>query len=139
MQLGTPSRFVISALATLSASGCFFFEAPYAVQPERMLVSPSHVTLYVKGEEGNEQLFPSSAVVSVQVLDSSGKPVEGKEGEARWGVSDSAIAQVDAAGRLTAVATGSTTVVATSASKASLQATASVTVQDAGQADVVVK
>ncbi|MNT51981.1 Bacterial Ig-like domain (group 2) [compost metagenome] len=93
----------------------------------------------MKGEDGNEVQFPSSAVLSVQVLASNGTPFLGKAAEVRWGVSDEAIAQVDAQGRLSAVATGSTMVVATSVSKAAVQATASVTVLDAGQADVVVK
>lgn len=139
LQLGRGSRGLLITLTTLALAGCNFFGGAHVETPVRLLLSPGHVTLYMAGDQGAEEQLPSSALVSAKVLGSGDTPLEGQAAEVRWEASDETIVQVNDQGRVTAVSTGSATIVSISAANPSLRATVSVTVQDAGRADVVVR
>lgn len=133
------SRILCLAAAWALVAGCSEFGVQHVAEPTTLSVSPDRLTLYLPGEEGDEESFPSSSQVQVRVIDEAGNPMTGSFRDVRWEVSDPGVVSVDAAGRLTALSTGSATVRATSIAKASLEATMSVSVRDAGRADMVVK
>lgn len=108
-------------------------------EPVVLQVSPDRLILYLAGDQGDEELFPSSSQVEARVLDGAGLSMSGAAGEVRWDASDAQVVKVDAMGRLTALSTGSAIIRATSIASPSLEATMSVSVKDAGRADVVVK
>jgi len=139
MKFSSGMRLFCLTWATLVAAGCSEVGVQHVPVPSRIQVSPENVTIYLANEGGNEELFPSSAQLSARVFDSAGGLLSGDAAKVSWDPLDTAVAQVDAAGRVTAVGTGSATIRSMAVGEPSLQATVSVTVLDAGRADVVVR
>ena len=123
----------------LVAVGCSEVGVQHVAAPSRIQVSPASITIYLANQEGNEELFPSSAQLVARVFDSAGGPLDGEVAKVSWEPLDTVVAKVDAAGRVTSVGAGITTVRSTLIAAPLLQATVSVTVLDAGRANVVVR
>ncbi|MNX68655.1 hypothetical protein D3C86_998470 [compost metagenome] len=139
MTFGSSFRLLCFACAWAAVTACSDVAVQNVVEPAVLQVSPEHLRLYLAGDQGDEKRYPSSSQASARVLDGAGAPMSGAAGEVRWEVSDPLLVKVDAMGRLTALATGSATLRATSIARPSLEATMSVSVRDVGAADVVVK
>ncbi|GEM_PF-2372292 len=144
MNLGRNTRHLFIAVAMFSSPGCDLVgvtehDSPHIEGPSQLRLSSDRVTLYLAADGGNEDHFPSSRSLSARVLDAADNALEEKAGEVQWLSSDEAIAVVNASGLVRTVATGSVTLTASSVLKPSVRATASVTVLDAGHANVVVR
>lgn len=95
--------------------------------------------LYLRTESGERDLFPSAVTLTAQVLGADNVPLQGDSSRVEWFSLEPAIATVDAAGRVQAMAVGRTDVISRSVAEPTLSATVSVTVLDAGVAEVVVR
>lgn len=120
-------------------AACTAVGVQHDAAPSVLRVSPDYLTLYVPGEEGSEERFPSSSTVTASVLDVAGNILSRDPLQVRWEVSDRRVVSVEPSGRLTALATGTVTVRAATSAKNALEATMSVSVLDRGGAEVVVK
>lgn len=120
-------------------TACIAVGVQHDAAPSVLRVSPDYLTLYVPGEEGSEERFPSSSTVTASVLDVAGNILSRDPLQVRWEVSDRRVVSVEPSGRLTALATGTVTVRAATSAKNALEATMSVSVLDRGGAEVVVK
>lgn len=123
----------------VALAACSDVTVQHVAEPAHLQVLPERVTLYLAADQGDEDRFPSTVRLTAQVRDLAGSLLEGNAAELRWESLASEVASVDMAGRVAAKATGSAMVRVTTVSKPAIQATVSVTVEDAGSADVVVK
>ena len=139
MHFAMKLRFVFLSLLTVTTSGCDLYGVQHVEEPSRVVLAKEHLVLFMGADQGDEVQFPSSAQLSAQVLGTTDAPLSGHSAEVRWQSTDAAIASVDASGKVSAVATGSATLIATSVAKPAAVATMSVSVLDQGLADVVVR
>ncbi|MNK84087.1 Bacterial Ig-like domain (group 2) [compost metagenome] len=139
MTFGFGFRLICLVGAWGIVSACSDMAVQHVAEPSVLQISPDHITLYMPGEQGDEEHYPSSSQVTARILDEAGTPMLGAAGEVRWETSDPQVVKVEVTGRLTALATGSATIRATAIARTSLGATMSVLVRDVGRADVVVK
>jgi len=139
MNFGIGVRQLWLASAIVALVGCTEWGVQHVEPPSRIQVSPERLTLFMPSEAGDEAAFPSSAKPTVRVLDVSGQEMTGGAAEIRWDSSMPGVATIDAQGRISAVATGSATIRWATVVDPILLATMSVTVLDAGGANVEVR